>query len=137
MSDHLFGEAVLGRLALPEAAPGDSLRLLVDRQPLYSDEEDATKVCLEGSMITGIGKEIRPWDAVDTGCFLLDRRVFDALREVRRPEERSVTAGMLRLSAARQLAAVQLSGVTWVDVDTGQDRDEAERLFGGSGPYGW
>lgn len=137
MSDHLFGEAVLGRLALPEAAPGESLRLLVDRQPLYSDEEDATKVRLAGAMITDIGKEVRPWDAVDTGCFLLDRRVFDALREVGRLEETSVTAGMLCLSAAGQLAAVQLSGVTWVDVDTMRDRDEAERLFGGSGPYGW
>jgi choline kinase len=137
MSDHLFGEAVLGRLAHPGAAPDDSLRLLVDRQPFYSDEEDATKVRLAGEMITDIGKEIRPWDAVDTGCFLLDSRVFDALREVGRPEERSVTAAMLRLSSHRQLAAVQLRGVTWVDVDTMRDRDEAERLFGAAGPYGW
>jgi choline kinase len=137
MSDHLFGEAVLGRLADPEAAPGHSLRLLVDRKPLYSDEEDATKVRLEGTMITDIGKELRSWDAVDTGCFLLDRRVFDALRKVRRPEQRSVTAGMLRLSGSGHLAAVQLNDVTWVDVDTMRDRDEAERLFGDSGPYGF
>jgi 1L-myo-inositol 1-phosphate cytidylyltransferase len=136
MSDHLFGEAVLGRLASSDVPPADSLRLLVDRKPLYSDEEDATKVCLEGAMITNIGKEVHPWDGVDTGCFLLDGRVFDALRRVGQPEERSVTAAMLRLSANGELAAVDLSGVTWVDVDTERDRDEAEKLFGGSGPFG-
>lgn len=136
MSDHLFGEAVLARLADPGAAPEGALRLLVDRAPACSDDDDSTKVCLDGRMITSIGKELPRWDAVDTGCFLLDERVFKALREVKKREETSVTAGMQRLIAAGIFAGVELRDVTWVDVDTPLDREEAERVFGWGGPFG-
>ncbi len=135
MSDHLFEESVLPRLGAAGGAPGYCQRLLVDRSPLYSDEEDATKVRLEGGMVTEIGKKLRSWDAVDTGCFLLDGRVFDALRKVKRAEETSVTAGMEQLIAAGLLAAVLLEGVAWVDVDTIRDQKEAETLFGALGPF--
>jgi choline kinase len=87
-------------------------------------------------MITSIGKELPRWDAVDTGCFLLDERVFKALREVKKREETSVTAGMQRLIAAGIFAGVELRDVTWVDVDTPLDREEAERVFGWGGPFG-
>lgn len=135
MSDHLFGESVLPMLGAVEGSPDHSLRLLVDRSPLYSDEEDATKVCLAQGMITEIGKELQSWDAVDTGCFLLDGRVFEALRKVKRAEETSVTAGMQQLIAAGLLAADLLEGVAWVDVDTIRDQKEAETLFGAPGPF--
>jgi choline kinase len=136
MSDHLFGEAVLPRLSRPGAAPGECMRLLVDAEPLYSDEEDATKVRLRKGRITGLGKELPTWDAVDMGCFLLDGRIFEALKGVGRPEETSVTAGMKGLLAEGLLAAVDLRGVPWVDVDTPRDREEAERIFGARGPFG-
>jgi len=136
MSDHLFGEAVLERLVSDGEAPPGTQRLLVDRRPVYCDEEDATKVCLREGRITAIGKELKRWDAVDTGCFLLDLPVFAALREVDPPGERSVTAGMKRLAAQGLLAAVALEGVLWVDVDTPLDHYEAERRFGAGGPFG-
>jgi choline kinase len=136
MSDHLFGEPVLPRLSRSGAAPGECMRLLVDAEPLYSDEEDATKVRLREGRISDIGKELPTWDAVDTGCFLLDGRIFDALKGVGRPEETSVTAGMKGLLGDGLLAAVDLRGVPWVDVDTPRDREEAERIFGKDGPFG-
>jgi choline kinase len=136
MSDHLFGEPVLSRLSRPGAAPGECVRLLTDADPLYSDEEDATKVRLREGRITGLGKELPTWDAIDTGCFLLDGRIFDALKGIGRPEETSVTAGMKVLLADGLLAAVDLRGVPWVDVDTPRDREEAERIFGARGPFG-
>lgn len=134
MSDHVFGRPVLS--VLGPYVPG-RLRLLVDRRPAYSDDDDATKVGLgKGGLIRSIGKELARWDAVDTGCFLLDGRVFKALREVGKPEERSVTAGMARLIELGILGAAELEGVTWVDVDTPRDRKMAEKLFGPRGPYG-
>jgi choline kinase len=136
MSDHLFAEPVLARLAGPDPAPPGSLRLLVDADPVYTDDGDSTKVCLDEGRITSIGKALAHWDAVDTGCFLLDRRVFDALREIGEPGQRSVTAGMQRLVDAGVLAGVALGGITWVDVDTPVDRRKAEELFGLTGPYG-
>ena len=135
MSDHLFGDAVLARLGAGWSPDGGRARLLVDRKPLYSDDEDATKVRLSGEMIVEIGKELPTWDAVDTGCFLLDERIFSALRKEERAYERSVTVGMRHLIAGGLLEAVELEKTAWVDVDTPLDHSEAERLFGDKGPY--
>jgi choline kinase len=128
MADHVFARPVLRQLASGDA-PADCMRLLVDFHPVGVDEEDATKVRVQDGRITAIGKEIRSRDAVDTGCFLLEPKVFDALREVARVEPPSVTLGMRRLIAKGQLAAVSLTGVRWTDVDTPEDYAKAELLL--------
>jgi choline kinase len=129
MADHLFVRPVLSVLAEPAAAPAECVRLLVDFKPVAIDEDDATKVQVKDGRITAIGKDVWVYDAVDTGCFLLDARVFDALSEVARSEPPSVTLGMRRLIAAGQLAAVSLTGVRWTDVDTPEDFAKAELLL--------
>ena len=126
MADHVFDAPVLERLA---AAPLDgAARLLVDYAPRDLDEADATKVRIAAGRVTAIGKEVLPYDAVDAGCFLLDARVFEALRAVR-GESASVSAGMERLAAVGALAPVALEGVSWVDVDTPTDWQRAEHLL--------
>jgi choline kinase len=130
MADHVFARPVLRILDRVDAAPAGTARLLVDFHPVNLDEGDATKVRTSGPQITAIGKEIYPYDAVDTGCFRLDRQVFTALNEVARNEAPSVTLGMRRLLAQGQLAGVPLSGVRWTDVDTPEDFAKAELLLG-------
>lgn len=44
MADHLFAAPVLERLVRKEARPGDGARLLIDREPLIDDLDDATKL---------------------------------------------------------------------------------------------
>ena len=129
MADHVFARPVLRFLDRVDAAPSGSARLLVDFHPVNLDEEDATKVRTGGAQITAIGKDIYPYDAVDTGCFRLDRRVFTALNEVARNEAPSVTLGMRRLLAQGHLAGVPLTGVRWTDVDTPEDYAKAELLL--------
>lgn len=129
MADHVFARPVLSLLAAQAAAPIDCLRLLVDFHPIGLDEDDATKVTVRDGRITAIGKDLRKYDAVDTGCFLLDQRVFGALREVAKVEPPSVTLGMRRLITTGELAAVALSGVRWTDVDTPEDYAKAELLL--------
>lgn len=131
MADHVFAQPVLRFLDHAGAAPANCCRLLVDFHPVHLDEADATKVRVAGSHITAIGKEVSPYDAVDTGCFRLDPRVFAALREVARSEPPSVTQGMRRLLGRGELAAVPLAGIRWTDVDTSEDFASAERLLGG------
>jgi choline kinase len=129
MADHVFGRPVLARLAESEAAPGRCARLLVDFHPVGLDEADATKVTVREGLISSIGKDLRKYDAVDTGCFLLDPRIFAALRDVAQSEPPSVTLGMRRLIARNELAAVALKGVRWTDVDTPEDYGRAELLL--------
>jgi choline kinase len=126
MADHVFSEPVLLRLTDPSL--DGAARLLVDPAPRDLDEADATKVRIHGGFVTAIGKEVLPFDAVDAGCFLLDRRVFAALRAVS-GESASVSAGMEQLAAVRALAPIPLEGVSWVDVDTPADWERAEALL--------
>jgi choline kinase len=131
MVDHLFPEPALRRLIalpLPSNLAG---RVLVDSRPSPEiDLDDATKVQLDGDRVTAIGKGLRTWDAIDAGCFVLTRPVFDALRGVANLEGRTVSSGMRRLVAEGRLGAVDLRGADWIDVDTPGDRTIAERLLG-------
>jgi choline kinase len=126
MADHVFKEPVLRRLSDP--ALDGAARLLVDHAPRDLDEADATKVRIRDGRVTAIGKEVMPYDAVDAGCFILDRRVFAALRGVQ-GEAASVSAGVGQLAQGRALAPIPLEGVTWVDVDTPADWKRAEALL--------
>jgi choline kinase len=130
MADHVFAHPVLRVLDRMDAAPADAVRLLVDFHPVNLDEDDATKVRVTDRLVTAIGKDVYPYDAVDTGCFRLDPQVFVALHEVARTESPSVTLGMRRLLAHGKLAAVPLTGVRWTDVDTPEDYAKAELLLG-------
>lgn len=127
MVDHLFGAPVLPTLAagLGEDEAG---RLLVDRAPVGLDLSDATKVRVVEGRISAIGKNVEPWDAIDTGCFVLTHTVFGALADVGDSEPRTVSSAMRRLVARGLLGAVDIGGVPWVDVDTPSDRADAERL---------
>lgn len=129
MVDHLFAEPVLPRLASPPFDDRTAGRVLVDRAPVNLDLSDATKVRLSDDRVTAIGKAIEPWDAIDAGCFLLTPAIFDALRHVPASEPRTVSSAMRALAERRVLAAHELRGVRWMDVDTPVDRAEAERLL--------
>jgi choline kinase len=129
MVDHLFSEPVLERLASAPLDGGTAGRVLVDRAPVNLDLSDATKVRLSGDRVTAIGKAIDRWDAIDAGCFLLTPGIFDALNRVASSEPRTVSSAMRLLVQRRALAAHDLNGVRWMDVDTPDDRAEAERLL--------
>jgi choline kinase len=132
MVDHLFAEPVLWRLA-PAGLNGATVgRVLVDRAPVNLDLSDATKVRLTGDRVTAIGKGIRPWDAIDAGCFVLSRAIFEALRAVPSTESRTVSSAMRQLVERGALRATEMADVRWVDVDTPGDRAEAELVVSGS-----
>jgi choline kinase len=133
MVDHVFQGVVMPHLIADPLAAGEAGRLLVDRSPRGIDLTDATKVRLAGPSIVAIGKQVDPWDAIDTGCFVLTHAVFDALRRVHASEPRTVSSGMRQLAAMGSLGAVHLDGIPWVDVDTPADRDAAEELLAEAG----
>jgi choline kinase len=131
MVDHVFDSVVLPLLDRDAGDRPSAGRLLVDRAPQGLDLDDATRVRLEGTRITAIGKGIHPWDAIDTGCFILTPVVFEALRQVPPSQPKTVSSAMRRLVEQQGLLATELTDVRWADVDTPDDRASAERLAQG------
>jgi choline kinase len=79
MCDHIFDAGTL-RYLLETGQGTEMCWLAVDRRvDRVFDIEDATKVKLDGLRITDIGKRITLFDAIDTGVFLCQPLIFEAL----------------------------------------------------------
>jgi choline kinase len=126
MGDHLFNpQSLCGLLAA--AVDGNDLLLAVDRQPspgIVADE--ATKVRLRGGRISEIGKNVEPYDALDTGMFVCAPPLFDALDEAIGTGDTTLTGGVRVLAARGVAGALDIGGAYWQDVDTIDDLRAAE-----------
>ncbi|MDE0206347.1 MAG: phosphocholine cytidylyltransferase family protein [Candidatus Tectomicrobia bacterium] len=129
MCDHVFDPAVLR--ALVDAGKEDAECLLAVDYRI--DEvfrlDDATKVQLTNGTITAIGKNLQSYTAVDVGLFFCRPRVFDALQEARDAGEGSLSAGWRRLIPQRLFQAIDIGEAFWVDVDTPESLQHAERIL--------
>jgi choline kinase len=130
MGDHLFDAMVLERMLALDLAAADSV-LAVDSLPADpSVAAEATRVRMTDGRITAIGKDIDPWDALDTGVFVFSSQLFDALEEARATGQTTLSAGVQRLAARGLMLAHDIAGASWCDVDTIADADTAEALIG-------
>ena len=128
MADHLIPPSFI-RL-LTETTEGAAGLLVVDPRPdTVHDLDEATKVRLDGSRIAAIGKQLEPFDAVDTGAFLFDRRIFEALRDEIALGRGELSAAVQRLAADGLMHAVPSDGSFWCDVDTPEDLSFARRTL--------
>jgi choline kinase len=126
MGDHLFEAPVLARLLRTPVRAGESL-LAVDSTS--TDPEivaEATKVQLSGNRITAIGKQLARHDALDTGLFVCDPSLFDALDSAVASGDTTLSAGIRRLAERGAMRAVDVGGAAWFDIDTVADLETAE-----------
>ena len=126
MGDHVFNWHVLERMLAQQAADDESL-LAIDRT-LTSAERvaEATKVRLDGDRITAIGKQIHPFDALDTGVFVFSSSIFGALEESAAAGDTSLSGGVRRLAARGMMRGVDTAGSAWWDLDTVEDLDHLQ-----------
>lgn len=130
MGDHLFDAIVLRKLCAFAVGPGESV-LAVDRRPAPPQvAAEATRVRLDGDRITGIGKGLDPYDALDTGVFVCAPPLFDALEVAIASGDTTLSGGIRRLAARGLMRAADIGGAAWQDVDTLDDLDAAEALLG-------
>ena len=129
MSDHLFDGAVVDRL-LDSSEPG-FLNIAVDRKlDSIFDLEDAMKVQTRGNRITDIGKNLRHYDAIDTGLFVCPLQIFDYIERAKSGScgsDCSLADGVRLMAGDNRVRAIDIGDAWWQDVDTPQMLQYAER----------
>ncbi len=116
----VMGDHVYSREFVEEAVKG--FGLIGDRTPCCIDIGEATKVKVAGGRVVEIGKELRDFDCVDTGFFVLDDGIFDV----------DVAGDVISLSDIVRAARLPVSfvdGKFWMDIDTSEDVKKANYLI--------
>ncbi|MEO5897105.1 MAG: NTP transferase domain-containing protein [Vicinamibacterales bacterium] len=130
MGDHLFEPSVLARMLALHLDPNVSVLAVDSHAADPAVIAEATRVRMSAGRITAIGKDLDPWDALDTGLFVFSPSLFDALEHARAAGETTLSAGVQRLAASGLMQGADVGGATWCDVDTIEDLDAAEGLLG-------
>ena len=117
MGDHLFDPSI------PEILLARSdrklLNLAIDKKvDIIFDREDAMKVQTKGDRVFAIGKELKDYDAIDTGLFLCSHELFDHLRAAKRGDDCSLADGVRSMAGENKVVAVDIGNAWWHDVDT-------------------
>ncbi|MFC1950193.1 sugar phosphate nucleotidyltransferase [Chloroflexota bacterium] len=123
MGDHIIKTDVIRRL-LSTKVMIDTL--CVDYRPMpYHNIEEATKVALfEDGSIRNIGKELRRWDALDTGVFLLTESFFNMVEELAQLRGNNIEiSDVISLMVARghHFNTCDVSSCSWMDIDIEED----------------
>ena len=127
MADHLVSTTLIQQVLRGPLGPRD-VSLGVDRDTArLFDPDDAMKVAVEAGRIRRIGKQLRTWDAVDTGVFLATPTLFDALEDAVRQGRYALCHGIESLAEGGQVQAVDVTGELWIDIDTPASLREARR----------
>lgn len=127
MVDHLLSAVLINRVLASPPRLGE-IALAVDRRKEdIFDLDDLTKVKLDGEWITAIGKELKVWDAGDTGLFYCTEAMFQGLERAQALGRYSLSDGVRECIQEGGVRAVDVNGLAWLDVDTRQAHQEAVR----------
>jgi len=127
MADHIF-EPATARALLRLPLRSNEVILGVDRKiDSVFDLDDATKVRLEGDCIVDIGKDLKRYDALDTGMFMCQPALFPWLEYAMVDGNCSLSDGLRIMAEHRTFKAFDIGGAYWQDVDTPAALDYAHR----------
>jgi choline kinase len=130
MADHLYAPDLVRTLRRAPRAPRELLLGVDRRVGAVPDPEDAMWVRLHpAGQILDIGKELQVYDAVDTGVFVADGSLFEALEAESRTRggDCALADGVRRLAREGLAQGVDIGEAWWYDVDTRADLLRAER----------
>jgi len=129
MGDHVFDDTVIDCL-LGNFEPG-LLNIAIDRK-VYSivDLDDAMKVQTRGNKVTSIGKNLRRYDAIDTGLFVCPLEIFAYLEQAKSTNggsDCSLANGVELMAADDKVRGIDIGSARWHDIDTPRVLEHAEQ----------
>jgi CDP-L-myo-inositol myo-inositolphosphotransferase len=126
MTDHLFDPDIARLLARNVPAAG-KICLAVDRDKEgIFDLNQVTRVRLADNRVVEIGKDLEEWDAADTGIMLCTAGLFDGLERATAKGLHNLSDGLRELAREDRVTTVDVTGRSWLDIDTPRDLHEAE-----------
>lgn len=129
MCDHIYDPTLPGALAKAEL-PQDGMLLAVDRNIMdMHDVDDVMKVKLDDTSIKAISKTLSDWDVADTGVMYCTSALFDGLRAAAADGQHGLADGLRVLAGKGRAMTVDVTGTWWLDVDTDEALDIAERAL--------
>ncbi|NIA10035.1 MAG: NTP transferase domain-containing protein [Nitrospiraceae bacterium] len=128
MSDHIFDESIIAKLKNEKIAD-DEVMLVVDHNIKTNklvDIDDVTKVLVEDNRILDTGKDIKKYNAYDTGIFLCSPAIFRAIEESSGNGDTSLTGGVRILAKKGKAKVLDIKDNFWIDVDDEKALKKAE-----------
>ena len=129
MGDHIFDESMLARLK-NERIADDEVMLAVDYNIEINrlvDVDDVTRVLVEDNRILDIGKNIKKYNAYDTGIFLCSPAIFSAIEESLHNDDSSLSGGIKVLAGKGKGKTFDIKDDYWIDVDDEKTYKLAEK----------
>ncbi len=126
MCDHIFSADRLESSIQAFDSDGVSRLVVESKEDFDGDLEDATFVSAKDGFISAIGKDLKEFEAVDTGLFVLDAKAVKEAGEAAGPSP-GISDIMRILGRNKTLKAHNAAGGFWQDVDTPADIKQAEK----------
>jgi choline kinase len=129
MGDHVFDDTVVDCL-LDNFDP-DLLNIAIDRKlDSIVDLDDAMKVQTTGDNVTAIGKNLRSYDAIDTGLFVCPAEIFAYLEQAKAingGNDCSLANGIELMAVDGKVRGIDIGSARWHDIDTPRVLEHAEQ----------
>jgi CDP-L-myo-inositol myo-inositolphosphotransferase len=128
MSDHIFDGKIIKRLKNLKLGD-DEVILTVDsniEKNHFVDEDDVTKLFIKENKVVNIGKEIKDYNAFDTGIFLCSPALFKAIKLSVEDGDTTLSGGVRILAKRKKVRPFEVNGDFWIDVDDEAKLKQAE-----------
>ena len=129
MGDHVFDDTIVDRL-LDNFEPG-LLNIAIDRKlDSIVDLDDAMKVQTRGNKVTGISKNLRSYDAIDTGLFVCPSDIFAYLEHAKSTnggDDCSLANAIELMAVDGKVRGIDIGSARWHDIDTARVLKHAEQ----------
>jgi choline kinase len=129
MGDHVFDDTIIDSL-LDNFEP-DLVNIAIDRKlDSIVDLDDAMKVQTRGDNVIGIGKNLRSYDAIDTGLFVCPPEIFAYLEQAKSingGSDCSLANGVGLMAIDAKVRGIDIGAARWHDIDTPRVLECAER----------
>jgi len=125
MSDHLFEESILD-LLVREAEPNQLILAIDKKLNSIFDLDDAMKIQTRGERVIAVGKNLRRYDAIDTGLFVCPTDIFGYLERAKQNDDCSLADGVRLLASEGKVRGLDIGEAWWQDVDTPEMLQHAE-----------